>query len=258
MHPTARGFEQAAAVYDQGRPGYPPAAVDALASGLGVGPGRRFADIGAGTGKLTRALVARGAQVVAVEPAAAMRATLEREVPGATVLEGTAEALPLATAAVDACVAAQAFHWFDTTRALPELHRVTRPGGRLGIVFNRRDLTAPVQAALDDLLADDRGDTPSWAHDDWLDALTGSPWFAPDELHEVPFVQHLDRAGLQARVGSISFVAPLSEAARQRIDDGVAAIFAALARDDAVALHYRTEVRILRRRDVPAGGQEQS
>lgn len=257
VHPTARGFEQAAATYDQGRPGYPPAAVDALASGLGVGPGRRIADIGAGTGKLTRALVAQGAEVVAVEPAAAMRATLERAWPGVTVLEGTAEALPLPMAAVDACVAAQAFHWFDSARALPELHRVTRPGGGLGVVFNRRDLTTPVQAALDELLADDRGDTPSWAHDDWLDALMGSPWFAPDEFHEVPFVQHLDRPGLQARVHSISFVAPLSGAARQRIDDGVAAIVAAHARDGAVALHYRAEVRILRRRDVPVGRREQ-
>jgi ubiquinone/menaquinone biosynthesis C-methylase UbiE len=255
VHPTARGFEQAAASYDEGRPGYPPAAVDALAAGLGVGPGRRIADIGAGTGKLTRELVARGAEVLAVEPASAMRATLERTLPGITVLAGTAEALPMPTATVDACVAAQAFHWFDAARALPELHRVTRPGGGLGIIVNRRDLTTPVQAALDELLAADRGDTPSWAHDDWLDALTGSPWFVPDELDQMPFVQHLDAAGFQARVRSISFVASLSGEARQRIEDGVAAVFRAHARDGTVALHYRTEVRVLRRRDVLADGR---
>jgi SAM-dependent methyltransferase len=252
VHPTARGFEQAAGDYEQGRPGYPALAIDALVTALRLTRRRRIADVGAGTGKLTRELLSRGAEVVAVEPSAAMRAELERALPDVEVLEGTAEALPLPAAAVDACVAAQAFHWFDARRALPELHRVTRPGGGFGIVFNRRDLTTPVQAALDELLAPDRGDTPSWAHDDWLDALADSPWFAPLELQVVPSVQHLDAAGFGARVRSVSFVAPLTGVARRRVLDGVAAIFEAHAVDGTVALHYRTEVRVLRRVDEPA------
>lgn len=250
VHPTARGFEQAARDYERGRPGYPPAAIEALAAALSVGPGRRIADVGAGTGKLTRELVGRGAEVVAVEPAAAMRAELERSLPGVEVLAGTAEALPLRDAVVDACVAAQAFHWFDAPRALPELHRVTRPGGGLGIVFNRRDLTTPEQAAVDELLAGDRGDTPTWANDDWLETLAGSPWFVPAELHRVPWVQHLDADGLRSRVRSVSFVATLTGAARQRVLDGVDAIFAMHARAGVVSLHYLAEVRVASRLDA--------
>jgi SAM-dependent methyltransferase len=252
LHPTARGFEQAAGDYEQGRPGYPRPALDVLTTSLRFGPGRRVADVGAGTGKLTRALVGYGVEVIAVEPVAAMRAELARALPDVTVLAGTAEALPLPDAAVDACVAGQAFHWFDPDRALPELHRVTRPGGGLGVVFNRRDLTTPAQAALDELLAPDRGDTPTWANDDWLDALTGSPWFGAGELHRCPSVQHLDAAGFRARVLSVSFVAPLTGAGRRRVLDGVAAIFEAHARDGTLALHYVTEVRVVRRLDAPA------
>lgn len=250
LHPTARGFEQAAGDYDRGRPGYPAPAIDVLATALGIGPGRQVIDVGAGTGKLTRELVARGAEVVAVEPLAAMRRQLEQALPGIAVLAGTAESLPLPDAAADACVAAQAFHWFDADRALPELHRVLRPGGGLGVVFNRRDLTTPVQAALDELLAPDRGDTPTWANHDWLDALAGSRWFALAEVHRFPSLQHLDAAGFRARVESISFVAPLLGAARRRVLDGVAAIFAAHAREGTVVLHYLTEVRVARRLDA--------
>ena len=252
LHPIARGFEQAAGAYERGRPGYPQPALDALATALGIEPGARVVDVGAGTGKLTRALVARGAEVVAVEPVVTMRAELERALPGTAVLDGTAESLPLPDAAFDACVAAQAFHWFAADRALPELHRVLRPAGGLGVVFNRRDLSTPVQAALDDLLAPDRGDTPTWANDDWLDALADSPWFALTGLHRIPSVQQLDAAGFRARVESISFVAPLTGAARRRVLDGASAIFAAHARDGSVALHYLTEVRVARRLDAPA------
>jgi SAM-dependent methyltransferase len=258
LHPTARGFEQAAGDYDRGRPGYPAPAIELLASALRLGPGRCVVDVGAGTGKLTRELVGRGAEVLAIEPVRAMRDQLERTLPDVRVLAGTAEELPLDDGSVDACVAAQAFHWFDAERALPELHRVLRPDGGLGVVFNRRDLTTAVQAAVDELLAPVRGETPTWANDDWLDTLSGSRWFAVSDAHRFPFVQHLDAAGFRARVASVSFVAPLTGAARQRILDGVAAIHAAHAdADGMVALHYDTEVRLATRREVagpPADG----
>src|SRR5437764_13284392 len=98
---ASRGFQQGAAAYERGRPGYPRDAIAWLAVQLGLAPGRTVLDIGAGTGKLTRELVQYGAEVIAVEPVPAMRAVLERAVPAARAIDGTAEAVPLGAGAGD-------------------------------------------------------------------------------------------------------------------------------------------------------------
>ena len=98
-----------------------------LVDALAIGPGRDVLDLAAGTGKLTRLLVPTGAHVVAVEPVPAMRALLT----DVDALDGTAEAIPLPDASVDAVTVGQAFHWFDPPTALAEIDRVLRPGGRL-------------------------------------------------------------------------------------------------------------------------------
>jgi SAM-dependent methyltransferase len=257
VHPTSQGFDAAAAAYEAGRPGYPPEAVELLGTRLGVGPGRRVLDLGAGTGKLTRELVTRGADVVAVEPLPGMRDQLRRALPSdrLEILEGTAEALPLDDASVDAATVAQAFHWFDGPAALAELHRVLRPAGGLAIVFNRRDLTTPVQAAIDRLLVPYRRDTPSWATHGWDAALTDTDRFDHEEVASFPWVQHLTLDGLVARVNSISFVSKLDPSTRDRVLATVRDLHASSrpSEDDAttVPLHYETEVRLLRRRERP-------
>ena len=96
-------------------------------------------DLGAGTGKLTRQLHERGLDVVAVEPSAGMRELLAAAVPAVTLLEGTAEAIPLPDHSVDVVLVAQAWHWVDPSRAVPEVARVLSPGGRLGLIWNIRD-----------------------------------------------------------------------------------------------------------------------
>src|SRR3954452_2306324 len=145
-------FGAAAQVYERARPGYPPEAVDLL-----LAPGaRRVADVGAGTGKFSRLLVAAGLDVVAVEPDARMRAELARVLPGVPVLEGSAEALPLEDSGVDAVVVAQAWHWVDPARALPEVARVLSPGGGLGVVWNERTLGEPWVDSLEELLRQPR------------------------------------------------------------------------------------------------------
>ena len=135
---AAKGFSSAADIYERGRPGYAPEAVSWLCERLGIGPERTVLDLAAGTGKLTRDLVPSGARVIAVEPLDEMRAHLERVVPAAESLAGTAEQIPLADGSVDAVVCAQAFHWFDPERALPEIHRVLRPGGEREVERHRR------------------------------------------------------------------------------------------------------------------------
>ena len=107
---AAVGFQRGAADYERGRPGYPEAAVALLARELVIGPGDVVVDLAAGTGKLTRALLGLGADLVAVEPVAGMRAQLARAVPGVTVLDGTAERMPLPDATARAVLVAQTFH----------------------------------------------------------------------------------------------------------------------------------------------------
>ena len=92
-----------------------------------------------GRGKLTRQLLAKGWDVVAVEPSDGMRQQLRRSLPSVPALKGTAEDIPLDDAAVDVVLVAQAWHWVDVDRAVPEVARVLVPGGRLGLVWNERD-----------------------------------------------------------------------------------------------------------------------
>jgi SAM-dependent methyltransferase len=135
----ARSFGTAADGYDTHRPTY---AADAVVWALGERP-LRVADIGAGTGILGRLLQRLGHEVIAVEPDDLMRARLAKVSPGITALTGTAEEIPLPDRSVDAVVAGQAYHWFDTTRAHPEIARVLRPGGAFAALWNDCDLSAP-------------------------------------------------------------------------------------------------------------------
>ena len=133
-------FGAAAQAYAEHRPDYPGAAVrwSLEPAGRAV-PGLRVLDLGAGTGKLTAVLTELGAQVTAVEPDPAMLAQLRRLYPGVPALEGSAEAIPLPDASVDAVLCGQSMHWFDMGRAVPEIARVLVPGGPLAALWNADD-----------------------------------------------------------------------------------------------------------------------
>ena len=167
----ARSFETVAEEYERHRPDYPPEAIAWAAAQLGLEGGARVLDVGAGTGKLTRVLVAAGFDVVAVEPGRGMLDQLRLAVPEAETHEAPAEAIPLPDASVDAAFAAQAFHWFDRERALPELQRVVRPAGGLVLVWNWWDERDPLQKELGELL----GYT---GHEPYREEeLPAEPWF---------------------------------------------------------------------------------
>jgi ubiquinone/menaquinone biosynthesis C-methylase UbiE len=231
---AAEGFSRSAEAYERGRPEYPDAAIEHVVELMR--PGATVLDLAAGTGKLTRPLVAAGLRVVAVEPVAEMRAAL----PGA--LEGTAEAIPLADGSVDAVTVGQAFHWFDGDAALAEIARVLRPGGLLALVWNRRVDTDPLNKAIEELVAPYRGDTPGH-RGPWRAAFDRTSAFTPLEeaAFEHPVVQDAD--SLEARVGSISFIAALDPAERA----GVLERARAIAGDGEVTIPYRTEVLTCRR-----------
>lgn len=128
-------FGEEAAAYERGRPSYPPEAIDWL---LPAGA-HTVLDLGAGTGKLTVRLAERGLDVIAVDPIQEMLEVLSASLPDTPALLGTAEEIPLPDDSVDSVLVAQAWHWFDVDRAVREIARVLRPGGRLGLVWNTRD-----------------------------------------------------------------------------------------------------------------------
>jgi SAM-dependent methyltransferase len=239
---ASTGFARSAGAYQRGRPGYPPDAVACLAERLDLRARRTVLDLAAGAGALTRPLVETGAEVIAVEPVAEMRAALP---PGARALEGTAEAIPLDPASVDAVTVAQAFHWFDGDAALAEIHRVLRPGGRLAIVWNRRIDEDPVNRAIADIVEPYRADTPTHRGDRWRAAFGRTALFAPLEEHVFANEQRLDADGMEARVASISFIASLPDDERARVAEAARA----LAAGGPVTVPYRTELYVARRAD---------
>jgi ubiquinone/menaquinone biosynthesis C-methylase UbiE len=255
VHEEARvgfGTARAVAAYERGRPGYPPEAMAELVSVLAIGRGATVLDLAAGSGKLTRQLLPAGAGLVAVEPSRAMRERLAAAAPGVRVLEGTAEAIPLPDGSVDAVTVGQAFHWFDGPRAVAELHRVLRPGGRVGLLWNVRDESVPWMARITAIVDRQAGDTPRYRDGRWRAAFDASAGFTPLQLRRFPHRHELDREGLRDRFASISFVAALPDATRASVlaeIDQVVAAEPSLAGPGPVMVPYRTELFWAERRD---------
>lgn len=242
VHPVAHaGFASGANAYARGRPGYPSAALHWLVQRLGLRPGAVIFDLAAGTGILSRALAATGARVIAVEPVAEMRRLVG---PGIEAVEGKAEAIPLADRSADVVTVGQAFHWFDGDAALAEIHRVLRPEGFLGLLWNVRRMQDPIHAAIEDLIASHCESVPRHGTGAWRQALARTALFGP--LEEVGFAheQLLDREALAARVASTSAIAALPESERARVLEGVRA----LAEEGPVTLRYTCEVQVAQRR----------
>ena len=233
-------FARPASAYERARPDYPPAAVEFLAARLRLGPGRTVLDLAAGTGKLTRPLLATGAEVIAVEPAAEMRAGLPA---AARCLEGTAEAIPLAAGSADAVTVGQAFHWFDGEAALAEIHRVLRPGGALALIWNRRRRDDSLSHAIDELMAPHRPVAPGHRAADWRTAFERTALFGPLEERRFANDQSFDADGLADRFGSVSYIAALDEGPRAEF---LAAV-RALAGGGRVTVRYETEVQVCER-----------
>ena len=229
---NAASFGLAAQAYDRGRPSYPEAALDAL-----LPPGARdVLDLGAGTGKLTRQLVARGLAVTAVEPSDGMRAQLVANLPGVPALAGRAESIPLPDSSCDAVLVAQAWHWVDPALALPEVARVLRTGGYLGLLWNTRDESEPWVAELGSLIrAVSDGPTDLGVDPGHL--------FSPVTTLDVRWKDEMDPARLVDLVTSRSYVITASPARRDQLIAEVRRLLAchpALAGRDRFELPYVT------------------
>jgi SAM-dependent methyltransferase len=256
LHALVAGFADAAVAYERGRPEYPPAVVERVVAELGVRRGARVLDLGAGTGKLSRPLLAAGLDVVAVEPVDGMRAALAGGVGAARALDGRAEAIPLPEASVDAVVCAEAFHWFDGDRAADELHRVLRPGGGVVALWLESDGAGPwakdAVALLEPLW--ERASHPSLIEHRRAEPLERHAGFGPVRRAEVGFSDDIDREAALAWFASFSVVGALPDAERAELLGRLAAIL-----DDhgvtSLARAWRADLWITRRRDGPAHGR---
>ncbi|MFF5290197.1 class I SAM-dependent methyltransferase [Paractinoplanes globisporus] len=207
----ASSFGAAAVAYAEHRPDYAPAAVRWA---LERAPGRRVLDLGAGTGKLTATLVALGADAVAVEPDPAMLAELRRGLPNVRALVGSAEAIPLPEASVDAVLAGNALHWFDLAVAGPEIARVLAPGGVLAGLWNVLDDRVEWVAGLREV-SGSAAIGPRDTLGSWRAAVAGLPLSGDGELNEFPHGQRRTAGSLVATLATRAGMLVMPERERE-------------------------------------------
>lgn len=230
MAELAFSFGRIAAEYDDVRPEYAPEALARAELLLGLGAGSRVVDLAAGSGKLTRALAGRFAEVVAVEPNDAMRAVLAQRSAGITVLAGTAERMPIADASADAVFVGDAFHWFDGAAAVDELARVLRPRGGVALLWNHwwsdgddrtsnsldPPLPAAAQALFDDAYVRSGRAAARAAMADPLHAFADER-FEPLEQETFPRTELLSAREVVDLFTTVSSVASLPPAEREQL-----------------------------------------
>jgi SAM-dependent methyltransferase len=227
LHPLAEQFASVADAYERGRPEYPPAVAGAIAAELRLARDAAVLDLAAGTGKLTRALLAAGMEVVAVEPQALLRKKLAARVGAERVLDGLAEAIPLPDASVDAVTVADAFHWFDQAAALTEIARVLRPRGGLAVLWTIPDWRAASWAdEIGKLMERLRPRHPGFDGPPWQDVLRSVDGWSPPREIRVTSSQAADAKAIVDYLASVSWIAAMPDGERAEILAQLAALIA--------------------------------
>jgi SAM-dependent methyltransferase len=251
LDPLAEAFAGSADSYDRARPGYEDEPLDWAFRELALDGGSVVLDLAAGTGKLSQALAPRAGRLIAVEPLPEMRRLLAARAPQATLRDGTAEQIPVGDASVDAVFVGEAFHWFDGVRALPEIHRVLRPGGGLALLWHHLswDDTAwsdEFHARLQEVPAPDVRPQNRPHTLRWQEAFAGNALFTPLEHREFTHPITVDAEQIVQLVLSWSYVAALPEADRELLGRDLSQIVHNHAGDAPLELPFVTYVYLTR------------
>jgi SAM-dependent methyltransferase len=215
LHPLAVHFPTVAEAYERGRPEYPPAVVGAIAAELRIPPGAPVLDLAAGTGKLTRALLGTGLDVLAVEPQSSLREILTASIGAERVREGLAEAIPLPDEAVAAVTVADAFHWFRPAEALAEIARVLRPGGGLAVLSSSPDWSETSWAhEVGTLMASLRPEHPHFDGPPWREKVREAGGWTPLREIRMSAAQPAQPQRIVDYIASVSWMAALPEPQR--------------------------------------------
>ena len=231
--------------YDELRPTYAPEAIRWVAERARLEPGTVVVDLAAGTGQLSRRFVRLGVRVVAVEPAANMRAVLGTNLPDVTAVPGTAEAIPLGDGGADAVVVGNAFHHFDTDAAFGEIRRVLRPEGALALFWarsGRGGLDLGLRE-IDDVVEHERGSSPIVrSYISWFEPPERVEGFTPFERRSFRTTHTLPSARLADLFATGSDIASLPEPARARLLARIRELAAGLP--EVVDLPQRSDVHL--------------
>jgi len=234
---ATRGFANGS-LYNSARPSYPVAAIDYFVSALKLHRTSRALDLGAGTGIFSRQILPFVGELTAVDPSASMREAMKAESAGIEVLDGSDVSIPLADASIDVVFVAQAFHWFDAPRALAEIHRVLRPEGGLGLIWNERDESVGWVRELNRAM---RWDTqqPYEVGRDFSGAIAAGP-FTSIERVRFTHEQTLTREGLYQRVLTTSYISIMDQRRRAQLMSDVRKVVERLS--EPLTVPYVTDV----------------
>lgn len=238
LHPLAARFVDVADAYERGRPEYTPTVAEAIAAELNIASGARVLDLAAGTGKLTRALLAAGLDVIAVEPQAQLREILASSVGVERVLDGFAEQIPLPNESVAAVTVADAFHWFDQVAALREIQRVLIAGGGLAVLRILPDWSGASWAhEVGTLIAELRPQHPQFEGPRWQEtAQAQGCWTMPSEV-ELTMLQPASPEGVLDYIESMSWIAAMPEDGRTETIARIGELIAAGDTPHELAVH---------------------
>jgi SAM-dependent methyltransferase len=247
-------FSTKVADYLRSRPDYPRALFDELAASCRLSEGSVVADVGGGTGLLTKGLLQKGYRVIVVEPNSEMRQAADRLLGGNTrysSVAGSAEAMPLASGSTDLVTAAQAFHWFDVPRARTEFLRVLTPQGQVALIWNDRVPDDRLNLALDEISTEFGGAKRAAlvAHEKERSDVPRFFGAAQPAQFSWPHSQFLDEEGLTALVFSRSYIPGRASSDAPKVASRISDLFKRFMMNDTVEIMYRTVVFIGR----PAG-----
>lgn len=211
------GFDRAADSYDRGRPEYSSDAINFLIDQFKINQNSKILDLGAGTGKFTKLILPFSKNIVAIEPVEGMRNKFQSLINGVPILPGTAENLPLDSNSIDAVICAQAFHWFEANLAIEEIHRVLKPNGHLGLLWNVRDESFDWVKRLTSIIDPHESGAPRYKKMVWKKAFDETTFFSKLEHRAFNYIQSGNNETIVDRIASISFISSLAEDQRKQV-----------------------------------------